>query len=290
MDDYTANAICSDFNFLAHEGRTGMHWHVWGGPGIRYQNHAVYARYDKRYADKKFGSSEKMSKREAKKQAAAAKKARKQADAATMQSEKPDLTALKKSISEMDDATLRKETERLNNEANYMNAVMNNINKTKAYKDILDAPERAKQEAFNKRVSDVWNATSGVRKDLGMLARNAFNMALYDAIVKESGTDKANAIMNGLVKINNNNNKNNGGGNNKGGNGKASQDDPAIVKANAEKTRAETEMILQKARELQIKNNQSAYAFKQKKREDRAEKQNQRTMSELDFDKIKWLM
>lgn len=54
-DTYTA--ITNDLNYLAHEGRKGMHWHVWGGPGIRYQNHAVYAKYDKRYANKKFGSA-----------------------------------------------------------------------------------------------------------------------------------------------------------------------------------------------------------------------------------------
>lgn len=50
------SAINVDMNSLMHWGRKGQHpgVHIYG----KWQNHAVYARYDKRYKDKKFGGSE----------------------------------------------------------------------------------------------------------------------------------------------------------------------------------------------------------------------------------------
>lgn len=44
--------ITRDLNDLCHYGTVGMKRGVWGGPSKRYQNHAVYARGNPRYADK----------------------------------------------------------------------------------------------------------------------------------------------------------------------------------------------------------------------------------------------
>ena len=49
-NDYVAELITYDINCLAHYGTPGMKRGVWGGPSKRYQNHAVYARGNPRYA------------------------------------------------------------------------------------------------------------------------------------------------------------------------------------------------------------------------------------------------
>lgn len=50
-------AITDDLNYLAHYGTRGMKRGVWGGNGKKYQNHAVYARFDKRYKRKPSNNS-----------------------------------------------------------------------------------------------------------------------------------------------------------------------------------------------------------------------------------------
>lgn len=228
MSNYGNNliaAINGDFNYLAHYGVTGMHprVHIFG----KYQNQAVYARGNPKYgaaAKRSFGKKIKdkiddiKQKRADAKQAKIAAETRKKAEAAAFQEMKPDFVSLRKGIKNMDAQTLNKEAERLKAERNYTQALIDNINKTQEYKNILDAPEKAKQKAFQERMNKIWDATAGIRKDTMKIAGNIVKSSLYDAIAAEYGPEKANRIMNGLVNVPKNNQ---GGGNqnNQGGNG-----------------------------------------------------------------------
>lgn len=232
MSNYGNNliaAINGDFNYLAHYGVTGMHprVHIFG----KYQNQAVYARGNPKYgavAKRSFGKKIKdkfddiKQKRADAKQAKIAAETRKKAEAAAFQEMKPDFVSLRKGIKNMDAQTLNKEAERLRAERNYTQALIDNINKTQEYKNILDAPEKAKQKAFQERMNKIWDATAGIRKDTMKIAGNIVKSSLYDAIAAEYGPEKANRIMNGLVQVPKNNQ---GGGNqnNQGGNGNRNQ-------------------------------------------------------------------
>ena len=271
MSNYGNNliaAINGDINYLAHYGVTGMHprVHIFG----KYQNQAVYARGNPKYgaaAKRSFGKKIKdkiddiKQKRADAKQAKIAAETRKKAEAAAFQEMKPDFVSLRKGIKSMDAQTLNKEAERLKAERNYTQALIDNINKTQEYKNILDAPEKAKQKAFQERMNKIWDATAGIRKDTMKIAGNIVKSSLYDAIAAEYGPEKANRIMNGLVQVPKNNqgggNQNNQGGNgnrnNQGGNSQSGISaflNNASSEASSQYVIAQAQLLREQARDM----------------------------------------
>lgn len=278
--------INADMNDLFHSGVPNQKWYVhkFGD----WERHAKYARGMPNPETKEKRKS-RAEKRAEKKQAKIAARQRQAADAAALQAQKPDLASMRKNIQGMDTTTLNKEAARLQAEKNYTQALIDNINKTAEYKAILDAPELAKKQAFQKKLNTVWDATKGLRGDAMKLAGNVIKASLYDAIAKEYGEDKARVILNGMINIpkqNNGNDGNGGGGKKKGGGGNNNgmdlslldpKDRSAYILAQAEeararafKTRAEADKISESARSEKVKSEREQYNFNRQKAEDQA--------------------
>lgn len=187
----TANAIdMFDRNFLQHTGQTGMKWHThkFG----RWQSHAVYAQGQPNPDAKE-------------RKGIGGKVADKLAIAVHPPKHKYELSDLNNSISWKTDDELRKQTNRLNVESQYMQAVINRNEMNRKFQEMLDAPKRARQKKIEAIGKFIMNSSpvKGTWKMVG----NATKYEVYKSLEKKHGKEMA-SIVTGI-----NQGKKGGGGN-----------------------------------------------------------------------------
>ena len=252
--DCTYVSITDDLNFLAHYGVPGQEWYV--NKAERYQNHAQYARFHPKFIvdrvkKKVEDAANKLSeKRNANNKAKAT-------DGNTKAGEK-----FSKNATTMTDDELRKATQRLNLEKDYLNALQNNIDANRKYKALMAAPAEAKRKQFWNDVKTVGSLLGPKGLGLTTYVGNYAKLSLYEALAKEYGTEKADAIINGKIgsKDGGKKGKNKGGGDNSNNqSNKNSREDIMVKLADARKTASEAELNEANAESIRIQNERLRY-------------------------------